>query len=170
MGLPVDSSHGTGRFDMSAQNATCWTASVCRTDASRHDAEHFNGFGADVIDGGDITCQVTRPDFNDADLAQVINLASRRGSGDCELRYLYLSGTSVSDVGGCKLVGCRKLTMLEIPSMPLSDEAIGTIAQCRRLEFLLLDERRLTAKQLARLRAALPNVKLNGQLRNARIR
>ena len=47
--------------------------------------------------------------------------------------------------------------------MDLSEAAIDALAKCRRLEFLVIDERRLSAKQLNRLRKALPEVRINGR-------
>jgi hypothetical protein len=47
--------------------------------------------------------------------------------------------------------------------MELSDAVIDALAKCRRLELLVIDERRLSAKQLTRLREALPEVRLNGR-------
>jgi hypothetical protein len=115
------------------------------------------------LDGSNITCQATRPDFDDDDLARVIELASHGESGKCELAYLFLGGTKISPAGVRQLSGCKKLELLNIPSMPLDDAAIDAIAGCKRLQFLLLDEGQLTQPQLARLQQALPKVQLNGK-------
>lgn len=120
------------------------------------------------LDGSYITCQATRPDFDDDDLARLIELASHGESGKCELAYLFLGGTKISPAGVRRLAGCKKLELLDIPSMPLDDAAIDAIAGCKALQFLLLDEGQLTEPQLARLKQALPKVRLNGTKRSAR--
>ena len=114
-------------------------------------------------DGSNITCQATRPSFSDDDLASVIELASHQGTRDCELSALFLGGTAVTDAGLRRLAACRKLTMIEVPSLPLSDETVAVLATRQRLESLLLDERQLTAEQLDCLRQGLPAVRLNGK-------
>ena len=120
------------------------------------------------LDGSYITCQATRPDFDDDDLARLIELASHGESGKCELAYLFLGGTKISSAGVRQLAGCKKLELLDIPSMPLDDAAIDAVAGCKRLQFLLLDEGQLTQSQLARLQQALPKVRLNGKTWAAR--
>ena len=113
--------------------------------------------------GSGITCQMTRPSFSDDDLASLIGLASRGGERPCELSTLFLGSTSVTSSGVCRLGTCEKLVFLELPPMDLSEAAIDALAKCRRLEFLVIDERRLSAKQLNRLRTALPEVRINGR-------
>jgi hypothetical protein len=113
--------------------------------------------------GRGITCQVTRPGFSDADLARIIDLASRGGTRPCELSTLFLGKTSITDAGVCQLAVCEKLVLVELPPLNLSDEAIDVLSQCRRLEFLLIDERRLRAAQIDRLRGFLPRLRLNGR-------
>jgi hypothetical protein len=115
--------------------------------------------------GRNIFCHVTRPTFSDDDLARIIELASHGGTRPCELSNLTLAGTSITSVGVCKLAACEKLLFLELGPIVLSDDAIDSIAKCRRLETLWIDERRLlTAEQMDRLRNALPDVTLNGRI------
>ncbi|HQU41681.1 MAG TPA: hypothetical protein PK867_02670 [Pirellulales bacterium] len=118
--------------------------------------------------GRNITCEVTRASFSDDDLARIVELASQGGTRPCELSFLFLARTSITDAGVRRLAACEKLVFVELPSMKLSDEAIGSQAKCRRLEFLFLDERRLSAEQFNRLRTALPDVRLNGKTWAAR--
>jgi len=113
--------------------------------------------------GRNITCEVTRASFSDDDLARIIDLASQGGTRPCELSFLFLARTSITDAGVCRLAACEKLVFVELPVIDLSDEALESLGKCRRLEVLVLDERRLSGEQLARLRTALPRVKLNGK-------
>jgi hypothetical protein len=113
--------------------------------------------------GRGITCQVTRPTFSDDDLARVIDLASAGGTRTCELTMLFLAGTGVTNAGLCRLAACEKLTLVEPPPLNLSDEAVDALSKCGRLEFLPIDESRLSAAQIARLRESLPRLRLNGR-------
>ncbi|HEV3339821.1 MAG TPA: hypothetical protein VG125_05675, partial [Pirellulales bacterium] len=113
--------------------------------------------------GRGITCQVTRPTFSDDDLGRIIRLASSGGTRTCELTTLFLAGTGVTNAGVCRLAACEKLVFVELPPLNLSDEAVDALAKCRRLEFLLIDERRLSAAQIARLRQLVPRLRLNGR-------
>jgi len=74
-----------------------------------------------------------------------------------------LGKTSITAVGVRRLADCKKLILLEIPSMTLDEAALDAIAGCTRLQFLLLDENRLADSQLVRLQQALPRVRLNGK-------
>jgi len=113
--------------------------------------------------GRGITCQVTRPTFSDEDLARIIDLASYGGTRACELTTLFLAGTGVTDAGVRRLAACEKLVFVDLPPLKLSDEAVDALSKCRRLEFLLIDERGLSAGQVARLRESLPRLRLNGR-------
>lgn len=114
------------------------------------------------LDGGNITCQITRKSFSDADLAELVRLSTSRRSGRCELTTLILDGTAITSTGLKELSACERLTLLSLPSFTPTDEAIEAISRCERLETLLLDESRLTSAQLALLRKQLPKVRLNG--------
>lgn len=113
--------------------------------------------------GRGILCQVARPSFSDDDLAKVIALASRGGTGSCELEHLFLEATSVTSAGICQLAGCEKLVFVALPPIALNTAAIKSLAKCKRLEAVLTDERKLSAKQLDQLRKALPRILLNGR-------
>lgn len=113
--------------------------------------------------GGRITCQATRADFNDDDLAQLVELSSQRGRGRCELSGLFLEPTSITDAGVQQLAICQELRILALPAIPLSDASLAAIAKCTKLEHLLLNEKPLAPDQLAMLRKALPNTRLNGK-------
>ena len=113
--------------------------------------------------GRGILCQVTRSSFSDDDLAKVIDLASQGSTHTCELGHLFLGGTSVTNAGICQLAECQKLVFVELPPIDLSAAALESLAKCRRLESLLIDERRLRREQLDDLRAALPRIMLNGR-------
>ncbi len=115
------------------------------------------------VHGSNVTCDIKRRDFSDADLAEVIRLASRRGRNDCQLSTLFLEPTSITSTGVEQLAACRQLTLLALPAMPLSDEAIAAIASNPDLQHLMVDEKQLTPAQLAHLRRALPRVRLNGK-------
>ena len=114
------------------------------------------------LDGREISCQITRADFSDSDLSRVIELASLRGGGRCEIVFLNLEGTSVTEVGLIQVSACRRMKLLALPSLRLTNEAISALAKCDSLQFLSLDERKSTPEQFAQLRQALPNVKVNG--------
>ncbi|HWB14283.1 MAG TPA: hypothetical protein VG826_33960 [Pirellulales bacterium] len=113
--------------------------------------------------GRGITCQVTRPGFSDADLARIIDLASRGGARSCELTTLFLGRTAVTNAGVRQLAACDKLIFVDLPPVSLSDDTIEALSKCRRLEFLLIDERGLTAAQIDRLRESSPRLRLNGR-------
>lgn len=113
--------------------------------------------------GYSISCQVTRSTFSDDDLARIIELASQGGTRTCDLSSLWLAGTNVTNAGVSRLSACEQLQFLEVPAIDLNDEAIDSLARLRRLETLMMDERQLTARQLDRLREALPDVRVNGQ-------
>lgn len=113
--------------------------------------------------GARITCQATRASFSDDDLAKVIALASEGGTRPCELSMLFLSGTSVTNAGVRQLAACDKLVLIDLPPLNLDTAALDALVKCRRLEFIIIDERRLTREQGSRLREALPKVRLNGR-------
>lgn len=134
--------------------------------------ERLRGELESVINGGQVSigqpggrriaCHVTRPDFSDDDLAEVIRRASS-ANGSCELTMLFLEGTQTTEAGVCQLDVCSKLAVLSLPSMPLNDRAVAALASLSRLELLMFDDKNLTPQQLATLRQALPTVRLNGK-------
>ena len=113
--------------------------------------------------GRGILCQVTRSNFSDDDLAKVIELASSGSTHTCELEDLLLGATSITNAGICQLADCRKLVVVELPPIDLSAAAIDSLSKCRRLEIVVIDERRLNAEHLTHLRDALPHIMLNGK-------
>ncbi len=174
---------GQWRFRFSMRAVLLWTAivAVCLAlatnayrDKQRIRAENqqlkqeldavVNGgnVSMDMPWGGNIVCRVTRSAFSDDDLARIIDLASQGGTRTCELSSLRLAGTNITNAGVCRLSACEQLRFLDLPPIDLSDEAINSLAKCRRLEILMIDERKLTAKHIDRLRTALPDVRLNG--------
>lgn len=122
------------------------------------------GGGVGTAGSGErITCVVTRSDFGDDDLRNVIGITELDGEQPSELVMLTIENSSVTDAGLRELARCQKLDFLALPSIAMSDETIEAIAQCRQLVILNCDESKLSPKQMACLRAALPDVKLNGK-------
>lgn len=115
------------------------------------------------VDGRMITCQVERTTFSDDDLRELIRIASRDRARPCELTGMFLGKTKVTSKGVEELASSGRLTILELPAIPLSTEAIDALATCKRLNFLFLDEKLLSSEQLAKLKSALPRLKLNGR-------
>lgn len=115
------------------------------------------------VDGRMITCQVERTTFSDDDLRELIRIASRDRARPCELTGMFLGKTQVTSKGVEELASSGGLTILELPAIPLSMEAIDALAKCKKMNFLFLDENLLSSEQIAKLKSALPRLKLNGR-------
>ncbi len=112
--------------------------------------------------GKRITCQITRSDFSDRDLEDLIIASRGIDSADSEITMLVLEATAVTDKGLQALPVCKKLEFLALPPIPLSDQTIESLASCRKLKFLSGDQKKLTASQLNQLYERLPDTKING--------
>lgn len=130
-----------------------------RLEAVMQDGAAYMG----TVNGRSITCQVQRASFSDEDLEQLIRIATHGRARSCELTAVFLGKTKVTTVGVEKLAAGGRLTLLELPAIPLSSAAVDALAGCSELQFLFLDEKLLSPEQLAKLRQALPRLKLNGK-------
>lgn len=130
-----------------------------RLEAVMQDGKAYMG----TVNGRSITCQVQRASFSDEDLEQLIRIATHGRTRRSELTAAFLGETKVTTVGVEKLAADGRLTLLDLPAIPLSDAAVDALAGCSELQFLFLDEKMLSPEQLARLRQALPRLKLNGK-------
>ena len=127
----------------------------------------------DVIDGGNayistvegtgVSCDVSRTSFSDHDLEQLVLLASDRTPGTSQITLLNIEKTSVTDSGLRVVRFCPHLTHLSLPAISLSDETIAGIVKCRKLQYLTLDESKLTLTQLDFLKKSQPRLILNGK-------
>jgi Leucine-rich repeat (LRR) protein len=116
-----------------------------------------------TVEGTGVSCHVSRTSFSDDDLKQLALLASARTPGTSQITLLNIEKTSVTDAGLRVVRLCPHLTHLNLPALPLSDESIASIGSCRKLQYLTLDESKLTSKQMVLLRSSLPKLILNGK-------
>ncbi len=116
-----------------------------------------------TMEGTGVSCYVSRTSFSDAELQQLIQLASERTPGISQITLLNLEKTNVTDAGLQQVHLCPHLTCLFLPSLRPSNESIKSLATCSKLKYLTLDESKLTSDQLAALRKSLPKLMLNGK-------
>lgn len=116
-----------------------------------------------TVEGTGISCDISRTSFSDQDLEQLVLLASDRTPGTSQITLLNIEKTSVTDAGLRVVRVCPHLTHLNLPGLPLSDETIASIATCRKLQYLTLDESKLTSEQMDLLKKSLPKLILNGK-------
>ncbi len=107
--------------------------------------------------------QVLRKDFSDDDLNKVINLSKIDGELRSRIATLMLYGTNVTEEGFQSLNQCPSLETFATSVGPFSEETVEVLQQLRQLNFLIIDESKFTAEQLAELRNQLPGVKINGR-------
>jgi hypothetical protein len=112
--------------------------------------------------GKRITCEITRKDFSDSELADLIEASRDSDSSVCEITMLVLEATAVTDSGIQKLSACQELEYLALPPIALSDATLEKLTQCRKLKYLILNQKKLTESQLNQLYEKLPNTKING--------
>lgn len=118
-------------------------------------------FGAQ--NGKRISCEITRPDFSDRDLAVLIAAATSTDSEVCELTLLVLEKTAVTDDGLQVLSACSKLEFLALPaSIALTDATLEVISTCRELNYLSFDKKKISEAQFDQLSKRLPETKING--------
>jgi hypothetical protein len=115
-----------------------------------------------ALNGNRISCRVTRPTFSDDDFALLVELTQCDQSGISEITMLQIENTSVTEIGIQKLVACKKLEFLALPTIKLSDSAVNAIASCRNLKHISIGQRALTEEQRSGLYKKLPNVRING--------
>ncbi|MDX1929880.1 MAG: hypothetical protein SFV81_25360 [Pirellulaceae bacterium] len=113
--------------------------------------------------GKRISCEITRPDFSDNDLADLIAAATNTDSKVCELTMLVLEKTAVTNEGLHVLSVCSKLEFLSLPaSIALTDATLETISTCKELNYLSFDQKKISEAQFDQLSKRLPDTKING--------
>jgi hypothetical protein len=118
-------------------------------------------FGAQ--NGKRISCEITRPDFSDGDLAKLIVEATHRDSKVCEITMLVLEKTAITNDGLQILSACPKLEFLALPmSIALTDPTLETLATCKKLNYLNFNQKKISDAQFDQLSKQLPDTKING--------
>lgn len=113
--------------------------------------------------GGRFVITVIRTDFNDNDLARVIDATKRTGDSVSLIVSISLLNTSVTEAGLKQLEQCPKLEVLSLSlAPPLSKEAITSLTKLRKLKFLSVTGRKFTTEELNELHKAMPTVNVNG--------
>ena len=113
--------------------------------------------------GGRFVVVVTRTDFNDDDLAEVIRTATSEGSSTCQIISLVVWGTAVTEQGLAQLESCPKLEVLSTSAGPFSESTRLKLAGLRRLKDITLDESKFTRDELSQLRSSIPHARINGR-------
>ena len=148
---------------------------VAEIGASRRGMQRNNEIKAQLeklIDGGSvylsgqagkrISCVITRPDFSDAELIDLIEFSRGSDLGVSEITMLVLDVTAVTDNGLQSLSACPKLETIALPPIALSDATLEKLAACSKLRYLTLDQKKLTETQLNQLVEKLAKTKING--------
>jgi dipeptidyl aminopeptidase/acylaminoacyl peptidase len=78
-----------------------------------------------------------------------------------QLEHLQLSGTHITDTGLQHLVRLPNLSVLYLGNTAISDDAVETLARMSSLRHLKIENTSITADGVARLRAALPNCRID---------
>ena len=113
--------------------------------------------------GGRFVVVVTRSDFNDADLAEVIRAATSEGDSSCQIVSMLIWGTSVTEQGLAQLENCPQLEVLSTSAGPFSESTRASLTGLRRLRDLSLDESKFTVDDLKQLRSSIPHARINGR-------
>jgi hypothetical protein len=113
--------------------------------------------------GGRFVVVVTRSDFDDEDLAEVIRVAKAEGRSSSQIISLVVWGTAVTEQGLAKLESCPQLEVLSTSAGPFSEATLTILAGLRRLKDITVDETKFTVDELDRLRSRLPNTRVNGR-------
>lgn len=113
--------------------------------------------------GGRFVVVVTRSDFNDADLAEVIRAATSEGDSNCQIISMLIWGTSVTEQGLAQLEHCPQLEVLSTSAGPFSESTQSRLAGLRRLRDITLDKTKFTIDELKQLRSSVPHARINGQ-------
>ena len=106
---------------------------------------------------------VTRADFNDEDLAEVIRAATPEGDSRCQIISLSICGTAVTGQGLAQLENCHQLEVLSTSVGPISKETTSKLAGLRRLRDITLDETKFTVDDLEQLKSSIPHARINGR-------
>jgi hypothetical protein len=113
--------------------------------------------------GGRFVVMVTRSDFDDTDLAKVIEAATIDGESSCRIISLVIWGTAVTDQGLARLDKCSQLEVLSTSVGPFSDATQSRLAGLRKLKDITLDESKFTGEELGELRVKIPHARINGR-------
>ncbi len=113
--------------------------------------------------GGRFVVVVTRTDFSDSDLANVIKAATKEGERASRIVSLVIWGTAVTDQGLANLENCPKLEVLSTSVGPFSEAVQSKLTALRKLRESTLDDSKFTQKELLQLRSKIPKVLINGR-------
>ncbi len=113
--------------------------------------------------GGRFVVVVTRTDFNDEDLAEVIRAATPEGNSPCQIISMVIWGTAVTEQGLAQLESCPKLEVLSTSAGPFSEFTRLRLAGLRRLKDITLDETKFTVDDLKQLKSSIPHARINGR-------
>jgi hypothetical protein len=113
--------------------------------------------------GGRFVVVVTRTDFNDQDLAEVIRAATSEDGSPCQIISLVIWGTAVTEEGLAQLESCPRLEVLSTSAGPFSEATRAKLAALQRLRDMTLDETKFTVDELRQLRASIPQARINGR-------
>jgi hypothetical protein len=83
-----------------------------------------------------------------------------------KLRHLELDQTGITDEGLRDAISLAALRWISLRSTAITDVGLNHLGNCRQLTYIQFDETNVTDEGLARLRAALPNARINASIRN----
>ena len=79
-----------------------------------------------------------------------------------QLTTLFLHGTKITDAGLKEVAKLQKLEMLWLRDTKITDEGLKDVAKLQKLTFLDLSNTKITKADVAELKKAMPNCKIEG--------